>query len=46
MVNQDFHYYQDTIENFRIELPNDWWLEKSDLGNIYGITTVDSSLNN
>lgn len=45
MANQNSVYYQDTIQNFKIKLPSEWWLEKSELGNSYGITTVDSSLN-
>ena len=45
MANPNFFYYQDTLEKFRIKLPRDWWLEKSESEEKYGITTVDSSLN-
>lgn len=45
MEDLNYEYYEDTIENFRIKLPRNWWLENTALENIYGITTVDSSLN-
>lgn len=45
MANPNFFYYQDTLENFKIMLHREWWLEKSEIKNSYGITAIDSTLN-
>lgn len=44
MANPNFFYYRDSLEKFKIKLPRDWWLEKSETEDNYGITSVDSSM--